>query len=951
MPMNEFIELISPLKGDLLFKSMSGEESLGRLFEFRVDLLSPKADIKADKLLGQGMTIKVEQSDGKPRCFNGFVTRFSAGAYNGRHYTYQAILRPWPWILTRKTDCRIFQDMTVPEIIKKIFEGYPDLVAFDDKLVGTYRKWEYCVQYRESDFNFISRLMEHEGIYYYFDHTESEHKMVLVDLFSSHKEYPGFGTLPYYPDNVRTRPGIEYINAWHHSHEMRSGEVETWDYDFKTPPRPVRAKKLNVKEPALSKAQVFDYPGGYIDVPEGEQYAGVRIEELQTGFDSATAATNARTVKVGALLTMSNHPTFKGQYLVTRTSHQMALGSHESTGEGAGFGCSFSVIPAKQQYRPRRSTPKPIVQGPQTATVVGPDGEEIYTDEFGRVKVKFHWDRHEPKDGKEENRSCWIRVSHPWAGKKWGMVAMPRILQEVIVDFLEGDPDQPIITGRVYNGDQMPPYDLPANKTQTGIKTRSSPGGDPQTFNELRFEDKKGEEMLTIHAEKDMSRHVQNDDSTVVERDQSVTVQRDQSTIVQRDQTMVVTRDRSVQVKNNESHVVSVNQKLNVVGNQDIKVDGNHNTTVGGNFEVTVTGSTTTVTDGSRKDTVKGSDDHKVMGALTVGADGVVTISSGSAIMLSAPHIEEQVSGSSSKVIGVPSGPLQMMAAKIQSISGGDIDLLATGNINMVCMEGNTTVLGKNASGYIGHASDSMIGLARTSQMSASMETIVGLGLSNKLALEMSNTAGARITSTAGPDLELRTTKVYSPGAAGGGDAALTGGKAAFAALGTIAGVLVGAKSFGMGYGELSDQYKAAQQQLTDAARDARAAGFPGLGARLNAMALNQRFADAKGAGEMGSGVNAYSSVGLVALAGVAGTAVGGPAGAAGAMALATGGMVAMQPDSPKESTYEERKAEENKDSIGKGKPNTTYNDGSNTGNTGGGGTPPAKPGGGKGKK
>ena len=923
MSMNRVMEVVTPLGPDLLFKQMSGEESLGRLFEYRVDLLSPKPDIKPDQMLGQGLTVKIEQSDGEARCFNGYVTRFSSGAYNGKHYAYQAVIRPWTWILTRKTDCRIFQDMTVPQILNKVFEDYPQLVAIDDKLAGQYRTWEYCVQYRESDFNFISRLMEHEGIYYYFEHTETEHKMVLVDLFSTHKETPKFGTLPYYHESVRTRPGAEYVSRWQHSHEMRSGEVETWDYDFKTPPKPVRAKKPNVKEPALTSAQVFDYPGGYVENSDGEQYAGVRLEELQTGYEAASATTNARALRVGTLLTITNHPTRNAQYLVTRASYNLAYNAHEATGgEEATYGCSFSVVPAKQQFRPRRSTPKPIVQGPQTATVVGPDGEEIYVDEFGRVKVKFHWDRHEPKDGKEENRSCWIRVSHPWAGKKWGMIAIPRILQEVIVDFLEGDPDQPIITGRVYNGDQMPPYDLPANATQTGIKSRSSKGGDPQNFNEIRFEDKKGSEMLTIHAEKDMSSHVENDDATVVERDQTLTVQRDQTTIVQRDQKLTVTRDRSVEVKNNESHVVKVNQKINVVGNQDIKIDANQNTTVGGTYELTATGAATTIFSAGRKDVVTGDDNHKVTGNLTTSADGTVTLSSGTAIVLAAPHIEEQVSGANSKIIGVPSGPLKMMAAKIQSISAGDIDLLATGNINMVSMESNTTVLGGNTSGYIGCASDTMIGLSRSSQLSVSMESVVGAALTNKLAVEMENVLAAKITTAAGPDLEMRTMKSISPGGGAGGVGAFTPGQMATATLGVVAGVLVGTKSFAMGFGELSDQYAAAKQQLQDAARDAEKAGFPGLAARLNSMAANDKFATAAQAGEDGKKLGMYANVGLVGVAVVAGGMAGGPEGAYLAGVTTAGTLAAIEPSSSPETTYEQRTKADEDASIDKPEPN-----------------------------
>ena len=787
MPMSQLMEVVSPLGPDLLFQRMSGEESLGRLFEYRVDLLSARADIKADELLGQGMTVKLEQADGEPRFFNGYVTRFTAGAYNGRYYTYQAVLRPWPWILTRKTDCRIFQNMTVPDILRKVFEDYPDLVAIDDKLCGQYRQWEYCVQYRESDFNFISRLMEHEGIYYFFEHAETEHKMVLVDLFSTHRETPNFGSLPYYHESVRTRPDLEYIHQWQHSVEMRSGEVQTWDYDFKTPPRPVRATKPNVKEPALTSAQVFDYPGGYVEVPDGEQYAGIRLEELQTGHEAASAATNARALRVGSLLTVTQHPTYRGQYLVTRAAYQMSLGSHESSGaEGSSYGCSFSVVPSRQQFRPRRSTPKPIVQGPQTATVVGPDGDEIYTDEFGRVKVRFHWDRHAPHEDKEENRSCWIRVSHPWAGKKWGMIAIPRVQQEVIVDFLEGDPDQPIITGRVYNGDQMPPYDLPANATQTGIKTRSTKGGDPQTFNEIRFEDKKDSEMLTIHAERDMSTSVEHDDSTTVGNDQSLTVVRDQSTIIQRDQTLVVTRDRTSQVNNNESHTVNVNQQVKVVGNQNVEVDGNHVTIVKSNFTSDVTGNMGDKVDGNRDESTKGNHSVKVDGnqSLTVGGNQTIAVTgnlgyTAASMSFEAGHIEHNATGGNSVVVSCPVGPYTIMANKFGVLSNTDLDLFSIGNINSTSMGNNTTVLGPNNSGYVGMASETNMGLARSTFLGVAIDTFMGAQLSTTLAALMETTVAAKMSVTVGPDLELKTIKLIVPGGGGGGGAGAAAASAA----------------------------------------------------------------------------------------------------------------------------------------------------------------------------
>ena len=507
--MARVMEIVTPLGPDvLLFKSLRSRESLGRLFEYAVTVLSTRNDVDPKQLLGKNATLKLQLPKGGPRCFDGMVTRFALAGSHGRFVRYEMVLRPWLWFLTRGADCKIFQEKTVPDIIKEIFSKsvYPD-AAYEFKLNGTYDPWEYCVQYRETDFNFVSRLMEQEGMYYYFEHTEGKHTMVVCDSPSVHEPYSNYDSIPFVVDNRSTTTEKERISDWYYSAEVQPGDYVIDEYDFKKPSVNLMQKSKQVREHEHAKHEIFDYPGEYDSPAEGDRYVRLRLEELQSQHERVQATSNARGIYVGHTFTLKGHP--RGdqnkQYLITSADINFAINEYESAGgSGATYSCSFECMLATEQFRTQRDTPKPIVQGLQTAKVVGPAGDEIYTDEYGRVKVHFHWDRYGKED---ENDSCWIRVSHPWAGKNFGMVALPRMGQEVVVEFLEGDPDRPLITGRVYNKEQPHPWDLPKHKTTTGIKSRSSLGGTPQNFNEIRFEDKKGEEHVYIHAERDMLNH------------------------------------------------------------------------------------------------------------------------------------------------------------------------------------------------------------------------------------------------------------------------------------------------------------------------------------------------------------------------------------------------------------------------------------------------------------
>jgi type VI secretion system secreted protein VgrG len=528
--MTRLIELTTPLGADgLLFRAMRGHEELGRLSRFELSALSTRGDIAPGDLLGKSVTVTLELRNGGERYFDGYVTRFAQAGMVGRHYEYRLSVRPWLWFLTRTADCRIFQDSSVPEIVKEVFGDHPAVAAFEDGLTGAYAKREYCVQYRETDFDFVSRLLEEEGIYYYFEHAKGRHVMKLVDAYSGHRALEGRATIPYHPSGEKIRADEEFIHAWSFGVGIQPGFVALDDYDF-TKPRADLASRAKLVQPhERADYEWFDAPGEYRDTGVGEQYARARMDERHARYERAEGACNVREMAVGRLFTLTNPPRRDQgrEYLVVRTHHELRDNAYESAAdEPATYACTFAALQSQQQFRPARTTARPTVKGLHSAVVVGPAGEEIWTDRYGRVKVQFHWDRYGKRD---ENSSCWIRVAQVWAGKRWGAVFWPRIGQEVIVDFLEGNPDRPIIIGSVYNDDQMPPYQGDArdgkhandNKV-TGVKSNTTPGG--VGFNEWRFDDAKGKEQIFIHAERNLDVRVKRDHLATVGGDQHVDV-------------------------------------------------------------------------------------------------------------------------------------------------------------------------------------------------------------------------------------------------------------------------------------------------------------------------------------------------------------------------------------------------------------------------------------------
>ncbi|WLG95926.1 type VI secretion system tip protein VgrG [Pseudomonas sp. FP198] len=569
-------KITSPLGPEvLLLKDMGGGEELGRLFNYELQLHSLDNAIDLNQVLGKPMCVSLQLDGGGERYFHGIVARFSQNIDQGQFASYQATLRPWLWLLTRTSDCRIFQNLTVPQIIKQVFRdlGFSD---FEDALSRPYREWEYCVQYRETSFDFVSRLMEQEGIYYFFRHEQGRHVLVLADAYGAHTQAPGYGSVPYYPKNEQQRER-DHIHDWHLAQEVQPGSLELNDYDFQRPSARIDVRSAMPRPHTAGDYPLYDYPGTYVQSEDGEHYARTRIEALQTLHEQVELAGNARGLGSGHLFSLTgfSRQDQNREYLIVGARYYLSQESGES-GVGAPsaqFESSLTCIDAQQSFRPMAITHRPIVKGPQTALVVGPKGEEIWTDQFGRVKVHFYWDRH---DQSNENSSCWIRVSQTWAGKNWGSMQIPRIGQEVIVSFLEGDPDRPIITGRVYNAEQTVPYDLPENATQSGMKSRSSKGGTPANFNEIRMEDKKGAEQLYIHAERNQDIVVEVDESHSVGHDRTKSIGHDETVIIGNNRLRIVKQEDILSVGQrktdsiSQSYVIEVGENLRLVCGESI---------------------------------------------------------------------------------------------------------------------------------------------------------------------------------------------------------------------------------------------------------------------------------------------------------------------------------------------------------------------------------------------
>ncbi len=521
--------------------SVDGREALSELFEYKVEFLSEVEDVDLKALLGEAITVHLPIEDQDTRHFSGIVVAASRLGWRGRYASFLITLAPQLWLLTRSGDCRIFQEQSVPEVVTELFRS-AGLNFRENLFFKQYRKWDYLTQYRESDYDFIRRVLAHEGIYFYFEHTEDAHQIVLADSESAHDLKKGFEAVPLIrPMEKHEFP--DYLSQWTAHHAIQTSGVTLGDYEFRLRGKAARLQAQHKVDAEHSHGVLMSYgfPGRSTlaenqdeadagkSLEEGERLARVRVEEQRCELQTFAGDGTARGLATGYLFGITNaHP--DQQFLITSTIISLRNSLFESGEDPAGERCQIKLeaIDSKTPYRPLRK-PKPTMPGPQTARVVGPADQEIWTDKLGRIRIQLHWDREGEYD---ENSACWVRVAQPWAGNRWGVVFNPRIGNEVVVEFLDGDPDRPLVTGSVYNAENMPPYVLPGNQTQSGIKTRSSKDATDQNFNEIRFEDMKGQEELHVQAERDQTTNVKRNQSISVGGDRSISVTGNQSVTI-----------------------------------------------------------------------------------------------------------------------------------------------------------------------------------------------------------------------------------------------------------------------------------------------------------------------------------------------------------------------------------------------------------------------------------
>ncbi|HZF11281.1 MAG TPA: type VI secretion system tip protein TssI/VgrG [Thermoanaerobaculia bacterium] len=610
--------LETPLgKDKLLLRSFSGEEKISGLFHFELEMRSEDPDVDFSQIVGKSATITLYLSDDGKRYLNGLVASFTYAGTSHQPGTekgfaiYHAQLVPWLWILTLETDSKIFQNKSVPDIVEQVFTdmGFTD---FKRSLTGTYDPREYCVQYQETAFAFVSRLLEDEGIFYYFEHADGKHTLVLADDSTAATACPSGGTLAYGASSTWVQQ--EVATGCRLEERVIPGKYAMDDFNFETPSTDLIASVDSTVAKDGAKRRLYEYPGGFLKKDKGEARGKLRIEGQEVPAKLLLGDSNSRTLATGYKFTLSGHARneINADWVLSRVVH---------SGTPEGYGNSFEAFPSTVPYRPPRVTPRPIIPGTQTAIVTGKSGEEIWTDKYGRVTVQFHWDQVGKND---ETSSCWIRVAHGWAGKSWGQIFLPRVGQEVVVSFLEGDPDRPLITGSVYNAEQTVPYALPGEQTKSTVKSNSSKGGGGS--NEIRFEDKKDSEEIYVHAQKD------------------------ENIVVEHDRTKKVLNDETITIKNNRTATIEEkDESLTVAkGNRTVKVStGNETHEVAGTRAVKVTKAETHDDADDFTHTVTKNYTLKVSGDISIEATGAITIKAGKGFTMEAGQAMSAKAGTS----------------------------------------------------------------------------------------------------------------------------------------------------------------------------------------------------------------------------------------------------------------------------------------------------------------
>lgn len=701
------LKVTTPLgQNAVVCESFSGEEHVNRLFRFDLELLSTNQHIEPERVLGQSITASVETASGSWRYFNGICNSFEykGGDYIGGnqevHY-YSMRIVPQLWLLTKKTNCKVHcggSGNTVPDILTALLSG----ITVSNKLTGTYERRDYCVQYQETDFDFFTRLLEEEGIFYFFEHADGSHKLVLADNVSA------FADNPESQVEIKTSQAdsSDHLRSWNHSREIISGKQSHTDYNFETSTANLNKEKdTRITGLPISQLEVYEYPALPInfqgidasggekpsdltkEAPDIERRATNRMEAEEAQHEVLFSSSERRMLTPGTKIQVTEHynSAEKGsKWILTHVQHR-ANSSGYLAGGGSSSGVysnTFRAIPDTRLPRPRHTRRKPQIFGVQSAIVTGPAGQEIFTDKYGRVKVQFPWDRTGRKD---ENSSCWLRTVTPWAGTNWGMIAIPRIGQEVIVSFVNGDIDRPIAMGMVYNDQNMPPYELPDNKTQSGIKTRSTKEGTDENFNELRFEDKKDEEQIYVHAEKNFDCVIENNETRKIGFDKKD--KGDQTIDIFNNQTLKVGAEdcadgsQTVEIYNHQNLKVGVGAGN---GSQTEEIQKDRTATINtGNDKLTIKQGNQTVelTTGNQNITLK-----KGNQTTTVDNGNITTKASLGKITLEAMQsIELKVGGSSIKIepaaITITSVQIKIDGSGSAEVKGGGMAKVEAGGM------------------------------------------------------------------------------------------------------------------------------------------------------------------------------------------------------------------------------------------------------------------------------
>jgi len=630
---SRLISISSPLtKDELLLTSFEGTEFISDLFEFQIEVLSNNHALTPDKLIGKTVDITI-QNDQK-RTFNGYISSFTFGEIKADNLrSYHLTMVPWLWFLSKTNNHRIFQNMTTKDIVSQVFKdlGFND---FQYKATGNPNPREYCVQHNESDLNFVSRLLEEDGIAYFFEQTGKAHIMHIVDQANAYQVCPETN-LTYSKGN---QPNTQ-LTRWEHVYAFRKGKWSLDDYDFNTPPKDQFQTTASTNKFAhVDKYEHYEYTP-YHDFSGLKNLTKKRIEAEEVPINIIEASSDCSSFYAGGKFKLDKHAVKEelGSYVITSIRHRAYdnsyLAGNESQSE---YGNDFTCIPDNVHYRPPLIHLKPTMRGPQSAVVVGPKNEEIHIDELGRIKIQFHWDRLGKSD---DNSTCFIRVMQPWAGSGWGTSFIPRIGMEVIVNFLDGDPDRPIITGSVYNGDNAPPF---TSKTQSGIRTRSTKEGTPANCNELRFDDLKGSEQVFLHAEKNMDTEVENDETLSVDNNRSKTIGVDESSTIGKNRTKSVGENQSEKIGKNKTIVVGADHSEEIAKNKNLSVGESHDETIGKDMDLNVgknisitAGDSIVLKTGSASITMKKNGDITIKGKnITVQGSSKVTVKASSTLTL-----------------------------------------------------------------------------------------------------------------------------------------------------------------------------------------------------------------------------------------------------------------------------------------------------------------------------